>query len=613
LARAYSVILNQLNSRLSAIWGLVGHCGGALPIGSVTQGLGVCLRTPNPEPDVVRCLWQDPQRKTEVVGDISLHERESLAEALGIRSSLVHVSDCELVVRAYYKWGLDFAAHLAGEFSFGLWDQANRCLVLVTDHFATRPLFFLQQGDFLAFASDPLLLLKVTNLPRKLNRQKLANMYLLSGLDLDPEETLFLGVRSLPPATCLSFRGNSFQLTTFWEPGFKPNVVPKQEDEAFEALKGLLFKSVGNRISGAARVTSMLSGGLDSSAMTAIAARCLEKENRSLLALAGVLPETQRAHLQDERVFIDEFRGWPNIRIEYVDAESGGPFDGIHDSERFAQSFLRTSRFYLYDAFGNAAAANQTDILIDGLHGEKGPTNRGDRYYLELAANFKWPTLLSELMNRPQDCPPLSRVSPFRTLAREYREFLVAPRRLPDPIVLLAASFLREYDAKRIRVLPSTNHFQYHLENVRVSMRKHAIKTSLWNLAQVRVSCPMLDRDIIEFCLAAPGRMKTRGGYSRYMIRRALDGVLPKAIQWRRDKKPFSPDYFVRYNAQLPKARDYVDSIRKQDPVRAVVDVAEISRRLQPVDAAIGSSEALTRIPLSIYLIAFLRQFPDFS
>jgi len=75
---------------------------------------------------------------------------------------------------------------------------------------------------------------------------------------------------------------------------------------------------------------------------------------------------------------------------------------------------------------------------------------------------------------------------------------------------------------------------------------------------------------------------------------------------------PFAPDYFVRYNAQLPKARDFVAAIGARDPVRTIVDIDRLAKLLTPVDPVQGKWEALVSIPGTIYLIAFLRQFSEF-
>ena len=106
--------------------------------------------------------------------------------------------------------------------------------------------------------------------------------------------------------------------------------------------------------------------------------------------------------------------------------------------------------------------------------------------------------------------------------------------------------------------------------------------------------------------------MKVRDGYQRYLLRRALDGLLPGKLQWRTSKFEFSPDYYVRYNAQIGKAQEFVRSIGPKDPVRSVVDVERLRNLIRPVDPGSGNGDALSRIPFTIYLICFLRQFAEF-
>ena len=111
-----------------------------------------------------------------------------------------------------------------------------------------------------------------------------------------------------------------------------------------------------------------------------------------------------------------------------------------------------------------------------------------------------------------------------------------------------------------------------------------------------------------------PTGMDVHDGYQRYPIRAALDGILPPRIQWRTDKKPFSPDYLVRYNAQLGIAREFVSAIGPHDPVRTIVDVDKLQQLLAlPVDQNHrGAAAALGQVPGTLYLICFLRQFSAF-
>jgi asparagine synthase (glutamine-hydrolysing) len=113
-------------------------------------------------------------------------------------------------------------------------------------------------------------------------------------------------------------------------------------------------------------------------------------------------------------------------------------------------------------------------------------------------------------------------------------------------------------------------------------------------------------------CLAAPPSLKMKDGYHRCLIRSALDGILPKRVQWRTTKTPFSPDYFGRYNAQLGKVREFVASIRPNDPIRSAIDVAHLSSLMQSVPLGVRSQTARDVVPATIFAICFLRQFADY-
>jgi hypothetical protein len=87
---------------------------------------------------------------------------------------------------------------------------------------------------------------------------------------------------------------------------------------------------------------------------------------------------------------------------------------------------------------------------------------------------------------------------------------------------------------------------------------------------------------------------------------------LPKKIQWRASKAPFSPNFAFRFNTQLVKAREFVTAIRPKDPVRAVVDVDRLASILKPADPQKDTPVERESIPATFYVLCFLRQFPEF-
>jgi len=130
---------------------------------------------------------------------------------------------------------------------------------------------------------------------------------------------------------------------------------------------------------------------------------------------------------------------------------------------------------------------------------------------------------------------------------------------------------------------------------------------------------PLLDKRLLVFCLAVPGHLKLRNGIRRYLIRAGLDGVLPSEIQWRETKEPFSVDYHLRYNRQRPQIYKMLGAIKKNDPVREIVDVEALTNMAEPDIASNRGSQspdafnAMHLVPGGIYLIYFLRQFDEFK
>jgi asparagine synthase (glutamine-hydrolysing) len=556
-----------------------------------------------------------------IAADAELHNGDDLFRALGPAApstgpgAFPGVNDACLIIASYEKWGEDCAARLLGDFAFAIWDKRRRRLFCCRDHLGIRPFFYWHQASRFVFASHPVTILRSSGVPRQLNRRKLAAMAVNRGKQFRHEETFHTGIFSLPPGSCVTFDAKGIRKWSYWNAETAASDVPKRDPEALEALRELLFESVDVRTRNLRTVGVQLSGGLDSSAIMAIAARQAARANRELTALSVVLPETgtleasgQPQQLQDEREYIDEFRSWPNVRIHYVTAPHRGPFDDITGEGRFETTFDRASNYFLFQAIQETASPLGVDVLLNGVGGELGPTCWGTEYHLELATRFRWFTLASEL----RALRAVQGIHPLRALGRPLLDAL-HPSRGFRPLMYFSAGFAGECDAS-----PNTgkrhwpNHRTFQREMLRRWTSAHANAPPFHLSGGIRQTSPFIDKRVIEFCIAAPGRLKVAGGYRRNLIRRSLDGILPRKIQWRTTKAPFSPDYYVRYNAQIGKAREFVAAIGPRDPVGSVVDVDLLRRNLHPVDPITGTWDALVSVPMTIYLIAFLRQFAEF-
>jgi asparagine synthase (glutamine-hydrolysing) len=543
-----------------------------------------------------------------VSADLHLHNRSDVLRALGSESS-PHAADSDalIILKAYRKWGIDCPRFLLGEFAFVICDYKLRRLFCCRDHMGFRPFFYWKSDASFVFASQIESLLHTPGVPRELNQRKLAGRRQFGGHHAFPEDTFHAGIMSLPSANWLLVEKNRIRRGCYWKPEIRPQLVPRADGEIYEALRELLMESVQCRVNYPDRITAALSGGLDSSAVVSLAAKVLLKENRSLVAIAAVLPEERRDGAVDEREFIDEFRSWPNVQIEYVTARNRGPFDSIEDPQKFEETPVRFSRYFLYEAFEQTASDQGASVFLEGSFGELGPSDFAERYYLQLAMGFRWLKLYQSLRKLRT-----RRIKPFRVLTREIRDFLSGQTRGLNELVLFTPEFLRQQEKGPQWKSYTLGQRRFQAERIQYFLNTHASRRDQTIPRNIRTSYPLADKRVLEFCLAVPARFKVRDGYERYLIRKALDGILPPRIQWRADKMPFSPDYFIRYNEQLPIAKEFVASIRQGDPIRAVIDVKRLEELLVPADTRTRDYNAREIVPGTIYAICFLRQFPEY-
>lgn len=205
-------------------------------------------------------------------GEIYNH-RELRAELESLGHSFFSHSDTEVLLKAYRQWGNDCVLHLNGAFAFAIYDDENSMLFLARDRAGEKPLFYAQYADRFLFASELKALMADRTMPRKIDPEAL-EFYLAYGY-VPRERCLLAGVRKLPPAHALSFclRSKSVKVWSYWQlptPQLDPAVTV---DDLTDSLHRLLEDAVRRQMVADVPVGVLLSGGLDSSLITALASR----------------------------------------------------------------------------------------------------------------------------------------------------------------------------------------------------------------------------------------------------------------------------------------------------------------------------------------------------
>jgi asparagine synthase (glutamine-hydrolysing) len=181
-------------------------------------------------------------------------------------------TDTEVILIAYKQWGVECLSHLRGMFAFGLYDESDRSLFLARDRTGEKPLFYTHQGNSLFFSSELKALLTIPELPRKISPASL-EFYLAFGYVPSPN-CILDGYNKLPPAHALKYDTRNSK-TTIWRYWNLPATsdTPQPEQDLLHKLDHLLEAAVKEQLAADVPVGILLSGGIDSSLITAMASR----------------------------------------------------------------------------------------------------------------------------------------------------------------------------------------------------------------------------------------------------------------------------------------------------------------------------------------------------
>ncbi|HKW34892.1 MAG TPA: asparagine synthase-related protein, partial [Candidatus Acidoferrum sp.] len=216
-----------------------------------------------------------------IVADARLDAREELISELqsAERPALSSAPDCELILQAYAAWGEACIDHLRGDFSFAVWNKEHKKLFCARDHFGIKP-FYYAQLERIFLCSNTLNCLRLH--PRvggKLNDAVIGD-FLLFGLNYDNRTTIFEDIQRLPPAHTLTVTSRSIQIKRYWVPPTDGRIRYSGPKEYVEHFTSIFESAVADRLR-TDRAGVLLSGGLDSSSVAAVAEEVLARPTPS--------------------------------------------------------------------------------------------------------------------------------------------------------------------------------------------------------------------------------------------------------------------------------------------------------------------------------------------
>ena len=512
-------------------------------------------------------------------------------------------SDTEVIVHLYDRYGDRFVEHLNGQFAIALWDSERGRLLLARDRAGIRPLYHTAAHGRVWFGSEVKSLLAALPERASLDVQGLIQTFTFWG-PVDPD-SVFSDVQSLPPGHLLAIeRDGAQKLTQYWDWTFADAQEPARAlpfdsiETATQALRDLLVDAVRLQLRSDVPVGAYLSGGLDSAGIVALARRFTDTPVRTF-SIAFDDPEfDESAHQQ---AMVDYLRTeHTTVRCSRLDIGKSFP-EMIRHTEapvlRTAPAPLMLLSRAVHEAgFKVVLTGEGADEVFGGYDIFKEAKIR--RFWARQPAS-KWrPRLLGRLYgylaNSPVGNPAFAQAffgqgleSPERptfahlprwTTSRRALAFLSPELRASvgdwDP----AAFYERRLPA-RIGAWPALARDQY--VEAKSLMAAYLLSSQGDRVAMansVEGRYPYLDHRLIEFANRLPSRWKIRGLTEKYILRRALRGLLPQDIL-ERTKQPYrAPDSSSFFVGSEPL--DYVADLMSADRLRRAgyFDATAVSR-----------------------------------
>ena len=282
------------------------------------------------------------------------------------RDASVTRPDVELILHAYHVWGDDCVRHLLGDFAFAIWDQRQRRLFCARDQFGVRPFFYAQVGNHLIVSNTLNCVRLHPAVSDKLNEWAIAD-FLMFGFNQELTTTTFADIHRLPPAHTLTWSAGPVQLQRYWTLPTDGHIRYRRSQDYVDHFLELFARAVGDRIR-MPRISVLMSGGLDSTSVAAIAKAQLANRysDFSLEAHTGVFD-----HLvpYDERHYAEDVARHLDIPIRCI---SGDDYE-LYGQLKQAHQWCPEPTDQIIDTFVDDisfAAARHSPAVLTGLGGD---------------------------------------------------------------------------------------------------------------------------------------------------------------------------------------------------------------------------------------------------
>lgn len=466
-------------------------------------------------------------------------------------------TDTEVILHSYEEEGVACLRKFVGMWGFALWDNRKKVLFCARDRIGKKPFYYFHNHDFFIFASEIKALLKnpaVSSAPN----DKTIFRYLYQGILRDlynqffyvdaSEETFFAQVKQLLPGHYLTLKEGRLEIRKYWSLNFKDKIFHKDDWKYIEEFKSIFENAVKIRLRGDVPLGVYLSGGLDSSSVACMVKRLLP--DQKIKAFTTYFEGTK----YDERNYARLVAKDTDFDWESMAPSRQGIFADMENIVRSMDQPFTELSIYPQWAVMRQAKVSGIRIMLNGHGGDEilggYPTNF-PYYFADLIKGghlclfWKEAGIHAQRYNtsRYADAMQAGRVMLSNAIPGSLKNRLKNMTLKHTDI--LQRDFLME-NISGMPVMPDAQTLDFMDINFSITMAFYPLP--FWLHSEDRVSMnfsvesrsPFLDHRLVEYCARLPCRQKIRNGFTKYLLRESLKGVLPQEIRNRTDKLGFT-------------------------------------------------------------------------
>lgn len=517
-----------------------------------------------------------------------LNNKLQLTQQLQLSADKAY-TDESLIKHAYLKWGKSFVHYLNGNWSAAIFDFQEQELIIARDPMGYSSLFFYQCTSGFYFASSIKSILSLKDFTKQLNEAHFVRNLTLWDEEFTKHDTFFKNISSLPPAHLLTLKDRVLRVNQYWPASHQSLRIYKNKQRYADEMLEIFTTAIRSSVNNAREVASMLSGGLDSSAVSVIAANILQKQNKPLTTFSHVpLYEKElsalsgkTARILNEAPLIEEIADAAgNITPVMLRSQNYSVLQGMKDALRIhdAPSHASGNLYWLMDIFRTTQRLGFS-TLLSGEGGNGSISFAGNDYLL--------PFNLKRLVRHPY---LFFRNQVVKPVAKKYLGHLLnqSANNLQQyaSSVFLNHHILQRYNIKEDITRKGRTFFPF-VKDIRQAKERFSSNYFPRSIFGASVSHyfgfdlydPTTDLELLEYFFSIPNEVFFDDHYdNRMLVKRMMKGKIPDSVLFERKKGLQSADILYRVKAQRDEITEALKEVSKSAAANHYINTRDLAK-----------------------------------